>query len=233
MPRRGSGRPDVHSSSRDAVTLSDSGDPPQAPQALSVPRVELWSGRPRDPDGACSHVLCRGPVCTRLRVLPDSYHLVRFDSEDGTFTVELEDVPQAAYTHVKFGIGVDSAANATVALVGDPDPNGRMAWGWKIGYKFVLVEGGLDLVDRRIPLVYHIGFDENYREVSIPLDAAGLGGEDATIRLCADLQRMFDGDQAIDMSEISNVTSEGAASRLLADNYGSMVSRCPAQVGGA
>ena len=154
---------------------------------------------------------------------PDSYHLVRFDSENGTFAIELPDVPREDYTRIEFAIGVDSAANASYAPVGDLDPNSRMAWGWEIGYKFVLVEGGLETGDTALPLVYHIGFDENLRRVSLPLDA------DASIELCADLMRMFAGDapnEIVDMRQTSNVTTERGASRLLADNYAGMVSTC-------
>lgn len=161
---------------------------------------------------------------------PDSYHLVRFDSADGTFAIELPDVPREEFTRLEFAIGVDSAANASYAPVGDLDPNGRMAWGWEIGYKFVLVEGRLDAGDAVLPLVYHVGFDENLRQVSLPLDAASLAGAEATIELCADLMRMFTGDEAnevVDMRQTSNVTTERTSSRLLADNYAGMVSGCP------
>ncbi|HSM08436.1 MAG TPA: MbnP family protein, partial [Gemmatimonadota bacterium] len=158
---------------------------------------------------------------------PDSYHLVRFDDEDGTFTIELPEVPREEYTRLEFAIGVDSAANASYAPVGDLDPNGRMAWGWEIGYKFVLVEGRLDAEDATLPLVYHVGFDENFRRVSLLLD--GDAPVASSIDLCADLMRMFAGDEAdeaLDMRRTSNVTTERGASRLLADNYAGMVSRC-------
>ena len=162
---------------------------------------------------------------------PDSYHLVRFDGEDGTFAIELPDVPREDYTRLEFAIGVDSAANASYAPVGDLDPNSRMAWGWEIGYKFVLVEGGLDAGDTSLPLVYHVGFDENFRQVSLPLDAAAPGAG-AAINLCADLMRMFAGSEAgaaLDMRETSNVTTERGASGLLADNYAGMMSTCAAR----
>lgn len=161
---------------------------------------------------------------------PDSYHLVRFDSEDGTFAIELPDVPREEFTRLEFAIGVDSAANASYAPVGDLDPNSRMAWGWEIGYKFVLVEGRLDAGDAVLPLVYHVGFDENLRRVSLPLDAGALVAG-PPIELCADLMRMFAGGEAkeaLDMRQTSNVTTERGASRLLADNYAAMVSACPA-----
>ncbi|MFQ5529284.1 MAG: MbnP family protein [Gemmatimonadota bacterium] len=163
----------------------------------------------------------------------DSYHLARFDSEDGTYVIGLEDVPRADYSHLEFGIGVDSAANASIASVGDLDPNGRMAWGWDAGYKFVLVEGALELDDRRIPLVYHVGFDENYMQGSLAIAAPQFEGGEATLDLCADLLQMFGGSQTVDMSQLSNVKSDGDDARLLAENYGRMVSVCPGRDSGS
>jgi hypothetical protein len=72
---------------------------------------------------------------------PDSYHLVRFDAAQATYVVTLHDVPRRDYNRIEFGIGVDPAANRSVESRGDLDPNGRMAWTWDVGYKFVLLEG--------------------------------------------------------------------------------------------
>jgi len=71
---------------------------------------------------------------------------------------------------------VDPAANGSVAPVGDLDPNGRMAWSWDVGYKFVLFEGGLVLADTQYPLVYHVGFNENYTPLSFGLDRLRSSG---------------------------------------------------------
>ena len=102
-------------------------------------------------------------------VEPESYHLVRFDGEEPAFAIVLHDVPRRNYERSEFGIGVDAAANRSLLQRGDLDPNGRMAWNWQVGYKFVLLEGQLLRGDASDPLVYHIGFDENYRPVSTEL----------------------------------------------------------------
>ena len=159
----------------------------------------------------------------------DSYHLVRFDSEDGTYVIGLENVPRDSYSRVEFGIGVDPAANGTITSVGDLDPNGRMAWSWDVGYKFVLVEGALELGDRRIPLVYHVGFDENYKHVSLPLVATLFERQEATLDLRVDLRQMFKSALTVDMSELSNVKFDRGDARLLATNYRYMVSALPSQ----
>lgn len=159
----------------------------------------------------------------------DSYHLARFDDGDGVFRTELPEVPRRAYERVEFGIGVDSAANNSFEALGDLDPNGRMAWGWEIGYKFVLVEGGLELAGGLVPLVYHVGFDENYTRRSVPLNASSFDGDSATIDLCADLLTMFTGVETVDLGELSSVTFDGDDSRRLARNWAGMVTACPAQ----
>lgn len=159
----------------------------------------------------------------------ESYHLARFDDEDGVFPIELGEIPRRAYDRVEFGVGVDSAANNSAGPVGDLEPNGRMAWGWDIGYKFVLVEGGLELEGGPVPLVYHVGFDENYVTGSVPLDASSFDDESATIELCADLLTMFTGVETVDMGELSSVTFDGDDSRLLARNWAGMVTACPAE----
>ena len=158
----------------------------------------------------------------------DSYHLARFDSEDGMYVIGLENVPRDSYEHIEFGIGVDPAANGTITAVGDLDPNGRMAWSWDVGYKFVLFEGVLELGDRRIPLVYHVGFDENYMQVSLPLAATLFERQEATLDLRVDLLQMFEGAKTVDMSALSNVKFDRDDARILAGNYHRMVSLCPA-----
>jgi hypothetical protein len=158
---------------------------------------------------------------------PNSYHLVRFDDEDGVFEIDLGTLPRGAYDRLDLGIGVDSAANNSIAAVGDLNPNGRMAWGWEIGYKFVLIEGGLEAAGARIPLVYHVGFDENYAETSVALDPAAFRENATPIDLCADLRRMFTGAEPVDMRSLSSVTFDGDDSRRLADNWADMVTACP------
>ena len=72
---------------------------------------------------------------------------------------------------ISFGIGVDAAANTSIQSRGDLDPNSQMAWNWKVGYKFVLFEGGMKLNADGVqkPLVYHVGFNENMRRLKFDL----------------------------------------------------------------
>jgi hypothetical protein len=154
---------------------------------------------------------------------PESYHLARFDDDEGIYPIVIENVPRANYRQVEFGIGVDPAANGLVAA-GDLDPNGRMAWNWEVGYKFVLIEGGLVVGDTQYPLVYHVGFNENYKQVSIDLDESL--SHDTTLDFRADLLTMFNGAQTVDMAAMPNVKFDRADAKLLADNYARMISLC-------
>jgi hypothetical protein len=164
-------------------------------------------------------------------VEPESYHLARFDSDDGTHVIVIEGIPREDYRRVEFGIGVDPAANGALAAVGELDPNGRMAWNWEVGYKFVLFEGGLVVGDTQYPLVYHVGFDENYKQVSLELGEPLFDGPDAEIEFHTDLLQMFNGVTTVDMAGLPNVKFDRTDARLLADNYAGMVSICASPCG--
>lgn len=154
---------------------------------------------------------------------PDSYHLARFDGAEGNYTVTLRDVPRRAYERIEFGIGLDAAANHSLESRGDLDPNSRMAWTWESGYKFVLLEGALLLEGSRIPLVYHVGFDENYKRLSFGFDAALLDSRDKSVDFRVDLLKMFTGHATVDMAALPSVKFERNDAALLARNYAEMI----------
>jgi hypothetical protein len=156
----------------------------------------------------------------------ESYHLARFDNDDGEFRIVLENVPRRNYQYIEFGIGVDAAANGTIEMQGDLDINGRMAWSWDVGYKFVLLEGGLMLNEIQYPLVYHVGFDENYKSISIPLAAGLKKHRDASLDFRVDLLQMFAAKTVVNMSALPNVKFDRDDARRLADNYAGMIALC-------
>ena len=158
---------------------------------------------------------------------PDSYHLVRFDGPQATYRVTLRDVPRRDYKRIEFGIGVDPASNRSIESRGDLDPNGRMAWTWDVGYKFVLLEGTFVRDGVRKPLVYHVGFEENYKRISTPLDAKLLGARDAKLNFRVDLLKMFTGQATVDMAALSSVKFDRTDAALLARNYAEMISPMP------
>ena len=157
---------------------------------------------------------------------PDSYHLVRFDNEERHYQLEFSGVPRMPYTAIRFGIGVDESANGSIDAVGDLDPNSRMAWSWDVGYKFVLFEGGLQHEGMSRPLVYHVGFDENYKPVTFKLERPLFDRRTESLVFKVDVMKLFEGANTVDMMTLSNVKFDRADARLIADNYESMISLC-------
>jgi hypothetical protein len=153
----------------------------------------------------------------------DSYHLVRFDGEESTFVIVLHEVPRRNYERIEFGIGVDAAANRSLEQRGDLDPNGRMAWNWEVGYKFVLFEGALVRGNASDPLVYHVGFAENYRPVSIELHQDLLDSRPARLDFRVDILRLFQGATNVDMAALPSVKFDRVDAALLARNFSAMV----------
>jgi len=153
----------------------------------------------------------------------DSYHLVRFDGEDPTFVIVLHAVPRRTYERIEFGIGVDAAANRSLASRGDLDPNGRMAWNWEVGYKFVLFEGALLRGNATNSLVYHVGFEENYRLISTELQRKPLESRPARLDFRADILRLFQGSANVDMAALPSVKFDRADAALLARNFTALV----------
>jgi hypothetical protein len=160
---------------------------------------------------------------TGAYVEPDSYHLVRFDGEEPAFVIVLHGVPRRNYERIEFGIGVDAAANRSLAQRGDLDPNSRMAWNWEVGYKFVLFEGALLRGNASDPLVYHVGFEENYRPVSTALPHKPLDFPAARLDFRVDILRLFQGSTNVDMAALPSVKFDRADAALLALNFAAMV----------
>ncbi len=160
---------------------------------------------------------------TSAYVESDSYHLVRFDGDEPAFVIVLHGVPRRNYERIEFGIGVDAAANRALASRGDLDPNGRMAWTWEVGYKFVLFEGTLLRGNASDPLVYHVGFAENYRPVSTELHRELLDRRPARLDFRVDLLHLFRGSTNVDMAALPSVKFDRADAALLARNFAAMV----------
>lgn len=159
--------------------------------------------------------------------VPESYHLVRFDSERQIYDLELSEIPTRPYSEIRFALGVDEAANSSIESVGDLDPNSRMAWSWDVGYKFILFEGGLSVNDALVPLVYHVGFNENYRPKGFMLEESPFAQRRPLLTFKVDVMKLFTGARTIDMAGLSNVKFDRVDARRLADNYETMITLCP------
>ena len=162
--------------------------------------------------------------------VPDSYHLARFDNASKTYDIVIEAVPRDTYSRVVLTIGLDEEANTSIesmAATGDLDPNGRMAWNWETGYKFVLFEGSLLVAGERRPLVYHIGFSENRKTLEFDLTEPELVWSPEGLAFRVDLMTLFAGNQTVDMQALSTVKFDRVDAALLANNYASMISLVP------
>jgi len=154
---------------------------------------------------------------------PESYHLARFDNPQNSYVIDIPNVPLNGYEKIEFSVGVDTEANGSIKTHGDLDPNSRMAWNWQVGYKFVLFEGTLSLGNETVPLVYHIGFNENRRELTIDLPDQFGKVEVNDVSLTVDVLTLFSGARLVDMSALQTVKFDHDDARMLANNYQNMI----------
>ena len=154
----------------------------------------------------------------------ESYHLARFDNDAKSYTVRLPEIPRRDYSNIRFSVGVDEEANLTREWQGDLDPNGKMAWNWEVGYKFVLVEGSLLVGEARKPIVYHVGFSENLRTQSFKIPQNELDTSATVLEFDVDIMKVFQGSTVINLSELASVVMKKADARVVADNYAKMIS---------
>ncbi len=159
--------------------------------------------------------------------VPDSYYLARFDNSSTSYQIDLANVPQDWYSAITFSIGVDEVANGSIRSVGDLDPNSRMAWTWEVGYKFLLFEGALIDGDTIRPLVYHVGFNENRKTLRFNLPQEVAPDSSDALLFTVDVLALFTGKNTVDMVALPNVKFDRDDARLLAGNYGTMISLTP------
>ena len=150
--------------------------------------------------------------------VPESYYLARFDNDERRFSIFLSDVPLKSVERITFSIGPDAEANASINTVGDLDPNSQMAWNWEVGYKFLVFEGAFNNGDRVAPLVYHVGFNENRRDLTFfPSQQGGA------YIFRVDAMALIKSKNEIDVSVIPSVKFDKHDAKLLADNYATMI----------
>ena len=158
--------------------------------------------------------------------VPDSYHLVRFMPGNNVFDIDLQLPAGFDASGFTMGVGVDPKANGTIYFSGDLDPNSRMAWSWDVGYKFVLLEGTLETEGEQQPLVYHVGFDENYARVDFNFDEALLDNPAPLLTFHLDFLRLFTSPSPMDLNKIPTVKFDRKDAKRIARGFSSMVSLC-------
>lgn len=155
----------------------------------------------------------------------DSYLLFSADREKNVFEREIL-VKKGEYTKMNFSIGIDSIKNTSLDNSGDLDINNSMAWDWNTGYKFVVFEGKYfnDTANQTnsIPLIFHIGLNQNYKKVSLNFDEKGAFSTENTknkkIVLKVDLNDFFSSPNQINFNETNNIMGAGKSS-LFSQNY--------------
>lgn len=158
---------------------------------------------------------------------PGEYHLVDAAKPSSTsFTVS--NVPTGTYTGVSFVVGVDSTTTKgdPLALPGDLNPANNMYWVWATGHIFLKLEGTVTSVSPAKALTCHIG---GYRAPynAVVTASPSLGGATLpvqanhapTIRLAANVLKMFDGPTPIALSTFPTAMAPSAASVQVANNY--------------
>ncbi len=158
----------------------------------------------------------------------NSYHLLRFSALDNTYQLTLNDVPAAAYDSIDFSIGVDPQANSRIDHVGDLDPNNQMAWNWNVGYKFLVLEGNLypDDAQAAVPLVFHVGFSDNYKELSHRVDTGQLDVStmsEAELAFDIEITEIFKNPWQIDLNELPKIMFDPDDVSMVAQNYIDMI----------
>jgi hypothetical protein len=153
----------------------------------------------------------------------DSYHLARFDGNTPYYQLDITDVDLGKFEQLSFGVGIDPKANGTLLIAGDLDPNSRMAWNWQVGYKFLLLEGSLFLARTKLPLVYHIGFDESYTTLTFPINNQTMS-RDGVINLKVDVIALFNQSSAIDMNTTPNVKFDPQDVAKIAESFTNFIS---------
>lgn len=167
-----------------------------------------------------SNVKFRNSTTRDSFAVPNSYHLVV--RKENTHLFELPfDVPAGKYDMLEFAVGVDPKRNLSTDQVGDLDPSNNMAWDWNTGYKFMLLEGRLfPPTGSQRGLVFHIGGDENYRTVRLPLSAAidTQNRSQNSVAVNVEVSAMFNAPNVINLNRQSTVML-GPVAAQVADNY--------------
>lgn len=167
-----------------------------------------------------SNVKFKNSITRDSFAVPNSYHLVVRKENTHLFELPFE-VPAGKYDMVEFAVGVDPKRNLSTDQVGDLDPSNNMAWDWNTGYKFVLLEGRL-FPPSGSPrgLVFHIGGDENYRIIRLPLSTTIDIRNRAQNNIAIDVEvsAMFNAPNVINLNRQSTVMM-GPIATQVANNY--------------
>lgn len=149
----------------------------------------------------------------------DGYFIVS-EANSASHVLELENIPAANYTKIKFGIGVDEAQyNLGETVQGDFFAQAQiedMAWSWSAGYKHLLFEGTFKsaTVTTATPFMVHTGksgSNYNYTDVTLNFPDKALVRNTITpdVHIFADVAKIIDGTNKIKLTD-NNMGGMGA-----------------------
>lgn len=110
------------------------------------------------------------------------------------------ELDKGTYVNLHFGVGLDSIKNATDPVSYAPKHplsiTQNTYWTWSSTYKFFMLEGRVDTLGGENPnqtFSYHSGFNNLYRNITIPLNDLYIGDEGASLNLQMDLAKVLSG----------------------------------------
>ena len=154
----------------------------------------------------------------------EGLHLVNFESDEIlNFEVTID---KGTYSNLHFGIGLDSLTNSSdPAEFESSHPlsiSQNTYWSWASKYKFFMLEGRIDTVNGFNPnkvFSYHTGFNQLYREVTIPLNNLSIESDVDTLHLELDLDKVIHGDTGtVDLVNESTSHTLDEISEKISDN---------------
>ena len=131
------------------------------------------------------------------------------------------------YTRIRFGVGVDAAANAKQpSNFASSSPLSSSSWYWDTwnSFTFLKTAGFIDGIPTGFS--YHTGRDTMYRVVELPINYTAKINESTTLTLKLDLKKLFiNGVDTFNINQIPqtqaqpNLPGHVAASIKIADNF--------------
>jgi len=129
----------------------------------------------------------------------DQINLFDFSLEEAQ-NLETE-IDTGTYVNLHFSVGLDSITNLSDPAEFESTHPLSIAqntyWTWASKYKFFMLEGRIDTSGGWQPnqiFSYHTGFNDSYREVSIPLNNLYLDTTGDSLQLTLDLDKLINGD---------------------------------------
>lgn len=154
----------------------------------------------------------------------ESYFLV--DATQGSLvTLDITQVPTGEYTALSYVIGVDSTRNVSGAQTGALSVANGMFWSWNSGYIFLKIEGTSPQAGSGT-FAYHVGgFSGNNNALQQNQHGFNqhllriLPAAVPQVHLLSDMKKVFEGNSAIKVADLSSIHMPGSAAVQFANNF--------------